>query len=486
MNASWKRTDIVFMILCTLLGVLAEQSFFHSKIGISYFVFVTALYWTFFWRFKGFDFTNRRFGFFVLLSIWLLSSTFFLYSNMFFYGFNQLVIPVLVIFHMSLITGNQLIPWHKFSFIFYTLTRFFSTFPYVLTVLKSLKSKLKPKTSNKTTQALIKVTIGLLLSVPLLFVVILLLSSADEKFKMLVGNLPDLLIQVNPFEGIFRTLAVLIISAVLFGYLQVLKTHRDIVVEGKFRPGAFSWDPIIVCTLLLMVNAVYVLFASLQFQYFFSGTLQESYTFAEYARRGFFELLAVTLINLSLLNGVITFTHLINRALKAAVKLLLTLLIIVSGIMLVSAFVRLSLYESAYGFTFDRVLPHSFMLLLAVIFIFTLIKVWVERLSLVRFYVISALVYYTALNMVNVDQFIVNQNMQRYEETGKIDLNHLTSLSYAGLDGLMDLYEKEPSNQKVKQILLDQKIMMKKQESWQSFNLLERKVSERLENLSLY
>ena len=50
------------------------------------------------------------------------------------------------------------------------------------------------------------------------------------------------------------------------------------------------------------INFVYILFVSVQFAYLFSGDGEMPFglNHAEYARKGFFELLAVTMINLSI------------------------------------------------------------------------------------------------------------------------------------------------------------------------------------------
>ena len=85
------------------------------------------------------------------------------------------------------------------------------------------------------------------------------------------------------------------------------------------RPGILkpiSMDGIITLTVLLLLDLVYVLFVAIQFKYFFSGTLGDGYTYAEYARRGFFELLFVTLINLTVTTVVIHCTKHIQGLLK--------------------------------------------------------------------------------------------------------------------------------------------------------------------------
>src|SRR5699024_5710493 len=120
-------------------------------------------------------------------------------------------------------------------------------------------------------------------------------------------------------------------------------------------------------------------------------------------------------------------------------KVLYSLLIGLSTVLLVSAFSRLSLYESIYGFTLARFMAHAFMIYLFVIFAYTFMRVWLERLALLHFYVIFGLIFYTGLNMMNVNQFIVDQNIERFKETEDIDAEYLASLSFTGWTGLVEI-----------------------------------------------
>ncbi|PLS16155.1 DUF4173 domain-containing protein [Bacillus sp. M6-12] len=488
MDVKIKKGDFFFLFLCAGLAIIAELAFFHGEIGVSYLVFITAFYWVFFWRFKSFPFTNRRIGFLILIAVWMLAASYLFYSNMFFYLLNLIIIPSLVILHLTLITGTTKLAYDRFSFILYTIKKVAASFLYNASFVSKFKKHFQNKSDKKAYQLFSKVFIGILLSVPLLFIVISLLSSADAQFGSLIGRLPFVLNGPNLAEAVFRFVVIVFFTFAFFGFLQVLNKHNEQKEPSASIPETINknWDGVITATLLVMVNIVYGLFVTVQFQYFFSGSLQETYTFAEYARRGFFELLLVSLINLTLLNGVLTFTKMEKPGIKMFIRLLLTILVLVSSIMLVSAFMRLSLYESAYGFTLLRVLPHSFMILLGVIFAYTMIKIWVEKLSLARFYIISALVYYALLNTVNIDQFIVDRNMDRYRETGKIDVYHLDSLSYTGLMGLMDLYEINPEIPNLKQALIDRKTFLSGGDMpWQSFNLSKREAYDRLQDLEI-
>ena len=169
-------------------------------------------------------------------------------------------------------------------------------------------------------------------------------------------------------------------------------------------------DAIISITVLVLINAVYLLFTIVQFKYFFSGTLQGDFTYAEYARKGFFELLFVTLINLSITVLVINFVNTsTSNFIKRFIQILLTFLVLSSAVMLSSALLRLRMYEEAYGFTFIRVMAHSFMIFLVVIYMYTLVKIWIEKLSLFHFYFISSLLYYTAMNVIDVEKIVVKK-----------------------------------------------------------------------------
>ena len=240
-------------------------------------------------------------------------------------------------------------------------------------------------------------------------------------------------------------------------------------------------------TVLLLLDLVYILFVAIQFRYFFNGTLNEGFTYAEYARRGFFELLFVTLINLTITTGVIHFTKNVQGLLKKAIRMALTVLVLSSGVLLISAFMRLTMYEDAYGFTFTRVLVHSFMIFLMVIFAYTLVKIWLEKLSLFHFYFIASLIYYVGINTVNFDKIVVDRNIDRFETTGKIDINYLNSLSSTGILGLIEIYEEKPDVPGLKDLLKQCKTDREylKSNSWQSHNLAKHKAYVKLGELDL-
>ncbi len=480
MKKNMQQSDGLFFIVCLTLGILAEESFFRGQIGISNIVFIVALYGVFFWRFYGFPFANQRLGYLVAICIWLLSINFYISNNMFFYVLNIVVVPVLVLFHFLLIARPKLLLWTSLSFVKYAFWRIIEAirfdFRFSASHLKFFKG------DNQKIIFWKKVLIGIILSLPVLGIVLYLLSTADANFKQIVGNLPEWFHQVKP-DTVFRFFVIIGYTFAFFGVLFVLGQKKMTVIE-KNNSFSIPVDGVIALTVLVLMNAVYLLFTIVQFQYFFGGILQESYTFAQYARKGFFELLAVSIINLSLTVSILLGVKQSDALVKKWLQISLSLLILMSCVILVSAFLRMYLYEKAYGFTFTRMLAHSFMIFLTVIFAYTLVKIWFEKLSLFHFYFISALLYYTGINVVDLDRLVVQQNLVRYEQTGNIDLQYLNHLSYTGVLGLIQLYEKNPDLPGLREILRERKREIEwENRTWQSANLKQQEASAALKKL---
>ena len=483
MEIKLNKNDWVFLLLCLVLGITGEEAFFRAEIGISYLVFIFMFYAVFFWRFRRFSFSHQRFGYLVLICIWLLSISFFTHINQFFNVLNLLVIPCLVIFHLVLVTSQKSLTWSKPVFVRYLLSKLIESLKYNVAFAYLIGKLSKQGVDEKKYLVWKKILIGVLISVPVLFVVLSLLMSADTEFERMMGGIPQLFKLVDE-EIIFRTIVVLIYTFAFFGLMQVLWNKQIKAIVQKETVQLFKMDAIISITVLVLINAVYLLFTIIQFKYFFSGSLQGDFTFAEYARKGFFELLFVTLINLTITVTILNFVKPAGNFMKRFIQILLTALVLSSGVMLSSAFIRLSMYEAAYGFTFIRVMAHSFMIFLVVIYMYTLFKIWIEKLSLFHFYFISSLIYYTAMNMIDVEKIVVENNIDRYEQSGKIDLYYLNSLSYTGVLGLVKLYEVNEGIPELKEILKERKnSILLQNDSWQSYNLKRELTHEKLKTL---
>ncbi|HHW37284.1 MAG TPA: DUF4173 domain-containing protein [Bacillales bacterium] len=479
------QKDWIFLFLCFLVGIVAEEAFFRFQIGISYFLFIVFFYLLFFWRFRTFVFSHQRIGYLLLISIWILAAGYYVYDTALFYILNILVIPTLVIFHLVLITSPKKFEWSNPNFIFYTLRRLVDGIRYNATFIKYTSRLSKSSNNKKHFDVWKKILIGIGISLPFLFIIINLLMKADTQFARILSNIPNFM----TFRGdlVFRFIIIVIITFLFFGFLQVLLQRKVEMIQkdGMIKP--MSMDGVITMTVLLLLDLVYILFVAVQFKYFFSGTLDDGFTYAEYARRGFFELLFVAMINLTVTVSVIYSTKQVQGFLKKGIRFTLSILVLSSAVILTSAFMRMLMYEGAYGFTFLRVLVHSFMIFLMFILAYTLVKIWLDQLSLFHFYFIAALIYYVGINAVNLDLIVIKQNIARYEETGKIDIYYLNQFSSTGVLGLIELYEKNPNVPGLEVLLKERKQErdVLKSDAWQSRNFTRDKVYKMLGELKL-
>ncbi|GAA0423663.1 DUF4173 domain-containing protein [Virgibacillus sp. AGTR] len=474
----------VWLLLVSLgLGIVAEVCFFHGKIGISYIVFIVALYMVIFLHFQ-FAFYHRRIGMLLMVVIWLLAGSYLYLDSILFYEINLVVIPLLIYCHLVLITTPDQYAWVSIEFVTILKEKCSQSVRYSLNACDELFKRVF-KYNNKDMVIPIKpILIGLGIGIPLLLIVITLLMSADKVFQELVLRVPNFIMQMNLLKEFWRIAIVLLVAFFFFGLFRVLP-KKPSTREGITGPQEKNWNGLTAVTILLMLLSVYLLFVCIQFSYFFGESLHSGYTFAEYARKGFFELIIVTLINWSILISFMRFVQNTSVKLNRMLKILYTLLIGLTSIMLISAYQRLSMYEEAYGYTLDRVLAHGFMIFLMVIFAYTLIRVWLTRLSLLHFYLIAGMIFYTGMNVINIEKLVTDKNLERYEETGKIDIYYLNTLSYSGWNGLLQLYTKEPNYHGLEELLIGRinQVQRNTEKSWQSFNFTRQKIEDKLDNL---
>ena len=139
---------------------------------------------------------------------------------------------------------------------------------------------------------------GILLALPLLILFASLLAAADPIFgEALESIFSWLQIDLLP-EYIFRLLLILIMAYLLAGILDhaVHQSQDEKLLgegQGWLRPFLGS---IQTTTVLASIDLLFGAFVFFQFRYFFGGqvTLEaHGLTYSEYARKGFWELLAV-------------------------------------------------------------------------------------------------------------------------------------------------------------------------------------------------
>ncbi|MEW6181177.1 MAG: DUF4173 domain-containing protein [Chloroflexota bacterium] len=330
---------------------------------------------------------------------------------------------------------------------------------------------------------------GILLALPVMGVLALLLASADLVFAERLESVLDALRLDKLPETLFRLFYVGVLTFIFCGVLlhAVLPAHevKPSPKESRLLSPFLGWTESSIIS--GSVNALFLFFVILQFRYLFGGQAnihEAGFTYAEYARRGFGELVWVAIITLSLIWALHTIGRRETPARQRGFVILNALLVVQVLVILVSAYQRLMLYEQAYGFTRLRTYTHLFipwlgLLLLAVLgFLFSN---QMRRMGLAL--ILFAGGFGLLLGLWNVDGWVARQNIQRAMHGEELDGDYLQTLSADAVPDLIRLAQQQdlpaPARQEILIGLACRAARSNPpQPAWQSFNLSEARAEQ--------
>jgi hypothetical protein len=283
---------------------------------------------------------------------------------------------------------------------------------------------------------------GLLLGLPVLVVFGLLLSAADIIFADALRQALSWLDLERLLDWGRRLVIILVVGVYLLGGLAAaLRSPGQRRLIGEESPLVKSFLGLTESGIVLgALDALFAGFVFVQFAYLFGGQANISatgYTYAQYARRGFGELVAAAFLALGLIVVLGSVTSRPGRQATIAFNALCSILILEVGVTLASALMRLLLYEDAYGFTRLRAYTHVAILWIGILFAAYLVLLLRGRLRRFALATLMGTIGFAAtLNLINVDGLIVRQNAGRLAASGEIDVAYLSQLS---LDAIPDL-----------------------------------------------
>lgn len=250
------------------------------------------------------------------------------------------------------------------------------------------------------------VLLGLLIAAPLLLVVVSLLGSADAVFRQMTDAWIDNINPSNVANVVFR-----IVFLFLAAYLLMSFLCRKVIQEEvqDHRKG----EPALAITVTALLSAVYLLFSGIQIVCLFLGKMQlpEGYTYAMYAREGFFQLLAVSALNLVIVLAAMSFFR-DNRALK----IILTIMSCCTFIMIASSALRMIIYIRYYYLTFQRILVLWALAVLFLLFVGVIVGIYRQSFPLFRYSMTVVALLYLALSFSHPDYLIARVNVANASE----------------------------------------------------------------------
>ncbi len=288
----------------------------------------------------------------------------------------------------------------------------------------------RPARSGGAEPLLAAVARGSLLAVPCLVVFGSLLGSADGAF----GHFLMSLVQVD-VPGLARHSATAMgIAWLAAAMLLGARPAEGHAVMAGLPGGGSRLGAIEIGMTLGLMDLLFGGFIIFQLPYLFGGSVwverAAGVTLAEYARRGFFELVVVSALVVPLLLACASMVEAKAGVARRLFRVLAGTMIGLLLAIIASALHRMVIYQGQFGLTQDRVFATAFIGAIAVTcwwFGATVLRDASQR------FIPGALVgwgvWLLLLHAVNPEQFIVNTNVRRAAEGQPLDVEYLTSLS---------------------------------------------------------
>lgn len=316
------------------------------------------------------------------------------------------------------------------------------------------------------------VALGGALAFPLLVVFGGLFSSADAVFHDVATS-----VFAIDFGSLFGHIVLFgIFTALTAGYLRgalLRATPAQALTEGDSR---LSLPIIPVATALSLVGLLFLIFVVIQLRYLFGGSqlvaTATGLTYAEYARRGFFELVTVSGLVLPLLGGADWLVRKESREHQRTFRHLALVLLLLLTVVMASALARMRLYVEAFGLSEDRLYATAFMLYLAGVFAWF---AWTTLRGQRRRFAFGALVQgfatLGALHLVNPDALIVRTNLTHASAEHRFDGWYAASLGADAVPLLLEALPRldEPARCAVAAGLVAQRDRLER-DDWRSWN----------------
>jgi hypothetical protein len=287
---------------------------------------------------------------------------------------------------------------------------------------------------------------GVLIAIPVVLFFAILLAAGDIVFRQQIINFFKLFDATRIPEYILRLIIILFWAYVLTGvFLHAALKSTDEKLVGEDKPIIKHFLGFTEAAIVLgSVSLLFLIFVIIQFRYFFGGEVNigvEGFTYSEYARSGFSELISVAFFSLLMILGLGTIT---GRESDRQKRIYSGLSVGIAGlviVILVSAYQRLMLAIDWHGFSRLRLYPRVFLIWVGILFVAVIVLEIIHRERFFAFaMLLAAFGFAVSLSVINVDASIARHNVYRTIEGKHFNVNYLTSLSSDAIPGLAEAF----------------------------------------------
>ena len=268
------------------------------------------------------------------------------------------------VYVFSLINNKYKISLNSFRWLVKLIPGYlFSNMEYIEKSVKTVELK------NNKVKDFIK---GLLIGVPIIIVLFILLTKADMYFGTVINKILSLFTLNISIDSLIE-IGITLVLSFIFIFSTCINIYQNRNRED-FDNIKVKVSEIVSYVVLSLVSAVYVLFLISEISKLTTNFLNVpiEYTYAEYAREGFFELLGVSTINFAILIFYLNFVD--NLKNNKIIKYLLYMIIGFSIFIIFNSYYRMGLYIFEYGFTILRLQVILFLALELIFFVILCLK----------------------------------------------------------------------------------------------------------------
>lgn len=425
------------LILSVLLGIIYFIFSFDkgyetsSYLGISYFIFASIVL-IYFIAINGIKNKRSLFGYFLIGSSMLVTLTFAIYTNPLIRSLNRIFVPSALIMGFMILNYKD-VDFNLGNFINGFFKRIFThSFKGITKVPDVTFKLLKGKAIKKDKEVYKSILQGILISIPVILLLGSLLSGADNVFGYYIKNLNEAITLFRIGDSFWQLIFSIFVAVYIFGLIWSFRYKFRDESDQYFQKK--TMEPIKIITLLIIINMLYLVFTKVQISYLYAGDvklLPGGLSYSEYARKGFFELVIVTIINMVLISFLKAKVIEEDEKLSITLNILYTLIVGFTLNMMFSAFYKMNMYVEAFGYTRLRILVQLFIILLGIVIILQLIYIWM-KISMFKPILVVAVVFYLFINFFNIDAFIARRNIEVYKDKG-MNGSYLNMLSFDAL-----------------------------------------------------
>ena len=426
------------LIGALFLSLWQSLLFWKQDLGISVLLFTIPIIWITTKLLKG-NIKNKK-ALLISIPIIILSSTYFIFDNLTFYLINIVLIPILYLIMIIWAISDFQIK----SIIYKIILMIFEPLNYIGDVIKTVLKEFNPKEKDeqigekKEKNNIFK---AVCFTGIIALIVIGLLCSADNEFAKIFSTIFKDINIFNVSELTGRIIIIIIAFFYFAGFFMNMLDKENGLKEFEEEEKIEKKESYTIRMMLTVLNVVYLVFCFTQIKVLFT---EQNIKYSEFARKGFFQLMIVSLIN------IVMILKANNKNLKETEKqekykkTMCIVMVIFTLIIIISAFARMTLYQQNYGYTRLRILVDYTLITEIILLIPTIIYILKNKIDLIKTYFVIIITMYCLVNFINIDKIIMKNNFNRYKETGYIDLNYIMEMNNSDLiEQLLELKDTE-------------------------------------------